>query len=146
MSRSTFLREVIEGAGFTDPAEANGFAQQVSARLAKGAAEYGDASKDRPVSELLAEAAEEGADIPGWCIQVLERIERDPEGHNELEVEHFKAMVLSANIHALKAWQELRLAALFWGPSEPKPVVVRIDVVHGGKPDEGTVAGQRAAA
>jgi hypothetical protein len=42
------------------------FVEQVRARLAQGAREYGDRSFDRPISELLGEIEQELLDVCGW--------------------------------------------------------------------------------
>jgi hypothetical protein len=43
------------------------FEAHVAERMAAGAAEYGDASYRRPLADLLAEIAEEAADIGAWA-------------------------------------------------------------------------------
>jgi hypothetical protein len=57
--------------------EAAGFEARVRARLEKGALEYegnGHASDHRPLAELFAELAEEGADVAGWSTRILRRL------------------------------------------------------------------------
>jgi hypothetical protein len=63
---------------------------EVRARCEKGQQEYGDRSFTRPPSELLAEVAEELADVVGWAFILWARVHRmiaeakgeadDPEG------------------------------------------------------------------
>ncbi len=55
---------------------ANVFFARIRARLHKGKEEYGDASFDRPVAELLDEIEQEILDIPGWTFVLWERLER----------------------------------------------------------------------
>ena len=52
------------------------FTEAVQARLAAGAETYGDASLDRPTSELIEEAEQEALDIDGWGFFVWQRIQR----------------------------------------------------------------------
>lgn len=51
------------------------FVEQLRARLAKGAEEYGDTSFCRPPMDLLRELQEEALDLAGWGFVLYVRIE-----------------------------------------------------------------------
>ena len=56
------------------------FLARVRARLAKGEAEYGDASHARATGELLREIQEELEDVAGWSAILWARLERIRKG------------------------------------------------------------------
>lgn len=49
------------------------YRRQAIERLARGAEEYGDASYNRPIEELVDEALEETVDIAGWLALAILR-------------------------------------------------------------------------
>lgn len=61
--------ERAERAAATPPGQA--FADHVQARLDAYGREHGDTFTDRPIADLLAEVAEEAADVAGWSALAL---------------------------------------------------------------------------
>lgn len=52
------------------------FVTRLRARLESGAREYGDASFERPATELVDEVMEEIEDICGWSLLLWARLDR----------------------------------------------------------------------
>lgn len=72
-----FLEHITRAAGLAGPA-GDYLADQVRARLEKGAREYGaEGYLERPLHELLAELTEEPMDVAGWSILIALRTYRD---------------------------------------------------------------------
>jgi hypothetical protein len=56
--------------------DVHAFLSLVRDRLTVGRREYGDASFERPVAELLGEIEEELLDVVGWSAVVFARVQR----------------------------------------------------------------------
>lgn len=104
-----FLRQVARQAGLVGLEER--FLEACSARLAKGAREYGgdDAFATKTLEELLSNAAEEGIDLPAWSVLFAQRVRAlAAAGELDEEVAHLATVrALNASANALRAWYEL---------------------------------------
>jgi uncharacterized protein (DUF2267 family) len=115
-----WLHEVAENAGCSLE-QAERFRMAVARRLEKGAQEYGDKDyRERPFLELLAEAAEETSDLPGWLSIALEGVAHDPEGRPEQIVHHVERILTEAAARAVEQRHLLELADELWKEYEPR--------------------------
>ena len=98
----------------TDPEKANRFIERVRTRLRKGATEYGDlAFRDKPITELISEAKEEGEDVPAW-LALASQVLEDDEALSETDREHMMRYLIAASAAALEVWSILDQAAEFY--------------------------------
>lgn len=107
---AAFLAQVARDA---DAEQATRFIGEVRDRLRKGAEEYGDHGfRDRSFTEVLAEAREEGEDVPGWLVLGFQLLadEELPDSHRE----HLERMLVAASAKSFEMWQILDLATEFY--------------------------------
>jgi hypothetical protein len=81
------------------------FRDHTTARLEAGAIQYGDASYQRPVRELLDEILEEAADIATWGAITLTVLDRDSPQILTGDRESIHAAITAATGHAEAAYQ-----------------------------------------
>lgn len=87
-----------EHGSLIDPA---GYRSQAIKRLVRGAEEYGDASYDRPVEELVVEAIEETLDIAGWLALAVLR-------YKDSDFAAIGGDAVAAALKAYRACEEMR--------------------------------------
>lgn len=95
------------------------FFDTVADRLSKGQDDYSDRWVTRPILDFVHEAAEEGADIPGWLVLGAQRLNEavaaeliDPERAMDIQDRFLRAAAhgLLANEELAEAEKELRIA------------------------------------
>lgn len=99
-----WLSEIVEEAGCAEPAE---FLDAVGARLQKGAAEYGETFLAKPFTELVDEAREEGADLPGWLLLAVQRFQLDRHNMPEAAALQIERILILAAARAVQSYQLL---------------------------------------
>ena len=116
-SEREFLLEAVK---LADPEKATAFLARVHARLRKGAEEYGDlAFREKTIPQMLAEAREEGEDVPAWLTLAAQLIDDDP-ALIESDAHHLRLMLVAASAKAMEVWQILDLADEFYSESARK--------------------------
>jgi hypothetical protein len=107
-----WFRQVTRQAGLSGLTEE--FMAACSARLSKGAHEYGgdNSFADKAPSWLLRNAAEEGVDLPAWSVLFAQRARALAlAGELDEEVAHLAtAYALNAAANALRSWHSLNQA------------------------------------
>lgn len=95
-------RQIALGGGFLETPDADKFRREINHRLSKGATEYGDSFRTRPLGELEDEIRQEPPDIAAWAF--LYGLRRGLEAH------HCQLHLLRASALAALAQQELEAA------------------------------------
>ena len=93
------------------------FFDEVRARLQKGADEYGpDSWSARPLLDLIREAAEEGADVPGWLVLAAQKLNAvtTSEFIDDEQAMLIQQRLIRASALGLQLHEELRQAEHEW--------------------------------
>ena len=90
------------------------FTDEVFRRLMHGAREYGeDSFMDKPVSELIAEKAEEGADAAAWGVLISQRLRSEELADDDVGAE-IQLLLVSAAGDALNLWRKMERAGYLY--------------------------------
>ncbi len=113
------------------------FDEHVAQRMAKGQAEYGDASWEQPIEKDIEEGMEEFADVGGWVGEI---------GLSKPMPDSVRNLCVKAVEHAREGYQLLKTAKILLGLRGNKQVHARFEGPAGGSIELGHVEGRKPRA